>query len=889
MKATLPLIGAPAADRYRIPTFSSRCRAWLPTVAALAAMACGGTALAQNNSTNANTYIIRNSSGGVPPVIQDNTSYVPGATEFIISLGSQKAGLGVPGFEGKTLSEVTNLALTRLDNRNRFTAGSGPAVAPYLNFWITDGNGRYAVVANEPSDPDFQALYAKGYNLTWTDLANKVAKVYETSDLSWLPTSGSSGKPAQAGRQNPLSTNLYTFADLANFIIQAPTSAQLATGWTGLGTGAPRELLTNRAFGVNWVFGDTLTNYISGAEGYVVAAPRDTNLTITDTAVLAAAPTAALSGIYGDNAPGYSAGSFAGAATAAGQKAELYFTPTQLFGYDIQLGDIKGISYWTKKGATHAVDPRDWFLALYTKPFTGDVSSATWYGSRLGSEPYFSANLSASAGAWNQWATTAANNQLRFFESTAAAPGANFGTYTDPAFDTFIAANSLGTTKKRKDQDLLYLTLQTGSAWANGFTGQLDGLKVELKNGAAAFVNFEKDVPPAVTPTPAGTDVTNTFNVAGASLTGEIVFSGITASGTTTVSVPLPDSEEYQQPAGFSLGSPAQYVDISTTATYSGKILICLSYNPASFPAGTTPSLYHYEGGEWKDVTVSVDPVGFTICGEVTSLSPFAVGLSSKPSVTAISVTPATLAKGTATSLVLSATIDDTNSGNQNIVSAEYRLGAAGTWTHMTAAAGSFDAAFEIVSAAVPVSATENAGVYTLEVRGTDADGNVSEISSTYFVIYDPNAGSVSGGGWIQSPAGAFKNGPTLAGKANFGFVSKYSKTKTGATQLDGSTQFNFSAGGMNFHSSSYEWLVVNQNDQNAQYKGVGKINDLGSYGFMIWASDGSKSGGVDTFRIQIWDNDANGAIVYDNGVEGSTLTIGGGNIMIHAPAGTKK
>jgi hypothetical protein len=44
----------------------------------------------------------------------------------------------------------------------------------------------------------------------------------------------------------------------------------LATGWAGLGSGAPRELGTNKAYGVNWVFGDTLSNYVSGQDGYVV-------------------------------------------------------------------------------------------------------------------------------------------------------------------------------------------------------------------------------------------------------------------------------------------------------------------------------------------------------------------------------------------------------------------------------------------------------------------------------------------------------------------------------------------------------------------------------------------------------------------------------------------
>lgn len=46
-------------------------------------------------------------------------------------------------------------------------------------------------------------------------------------------------------------------------------------------------------------------------------------------------------------------------------------------------------------------------------------------------------------------------------------------------------------------------------------------------------------------------------------------------------------------------------------------------------------------------------------------------------------------------------------------------------------------------------------GVYTVLVQVTDAEGNVSEGLYEYLVIYDPNGGFVTGGGWIESPAGA--------------------------------------------------------------------------------------------------------------------------------------
>jgi hypothetical protein len=65
------------------------------------------------------------------------------------------------------------------------------------------------------------------------------------------------------------------------------------------------------------------------------------------------------------------------------------------------------------------------------------------------------------------------------------------------------------------------------------------------------------------------------------------------------------------------------------------------------------------------------------------------------------------------------------------------------------------------------------AGVYTVRLTVTDSDGDMSASTFQYLVVYDPNAGFVTGGGWIDSPGGAYIADPTLAGKASFGFVAK--------------------------------------------------------------------------------------------------------------------
>ncbi|MGE0132541.1 MAG: Ig-like domain-containing protein [Blastocatellales bacterium] len=208
-------------------------------------------------------------------------------------------------------------------------------------------------------------------------------------------------------------------------------------------------------------------------------------------------------------------------------------------------------------------------------------------------------------------------------------------------------------------------------------------------------------------------------------------------------------------------------------------------------------------------------------------------------------------------------------------------------------ATGAVSQAGVVDETARTVNATQSftsAGVYlaTLTVvNNCGGQGSATTIGVDQFtamvVVYDPEGGFVTGGGWINSPAGAYVPNPSLTGKANFGFVSKYQK---GATAPTGNTEFQFKAGNLNFHSSSYEWLVVA--GARAQYKGAGKINGAGDYRFILTAIDGQQpgGGGVDKFRIRIWNNNG-GGLVYDNQLnapdnDDPTTVLGGGSIVIH-------
>lgn len=177
---------------------------------------------------------------------------------------------------------------------------------------------------------------------------------------------------------------------------------------------------------------------------------------------------------------------------------------------------------------------------------------------------------------------------------------------------------------------------------------------------------------------------------------------------------------------------------------------------------------------------------------------------------------------------------------------------------------------------ATPTHSYPAAGLY--DVCLTVNDGTVdSDPACTLAVVYDPSAGFVTGGGWIDSPAGAYKLDESLSDKATFGFVSKYKK---GASVPEGNTEFQFQAGDLNFHSATYEWLVV-AGKSRAQFKGSGTVNgeldpNGNAYKFMLWAGDDAP----DTFRIRIWwEADGVENVVYDNGFD---QPIGGGSIVVH-------
>jgi hypothetical protein len=176
-------------------------------------------------------------------------------------------------------------------------------------------------------------------------------------------------------------------------------------------------------------------------------------------------------------------------------------------------------------------------------------------------------------------------------------------------------------------------------------------------------------------------------------------------------------------------------------------------------------------------------------------------------------------------------------------------------------------------------------GVYNITIEAKDLAGNLTA-ETKQFVVYDPTGEFVTGGGWINSPEGAYVKDKELYGKATFSFESKYKK---GANVPTGNIEFQLKAGNFNFKSTNYDWLVIS--GAKIQYKGSGTINGQGDYRFILTAIDGQikAKDEPDRFRIKIWDKSTN-EIVYDNQIgsdESADLSkestvLSGGSIVIH-------
>lgn len=278
------------------------------------------------------------------------------------------------------------------------------------------------------------------------------------------------------------------------------------------------------------------------------------------------------------------------------------------------------------------------------------------------------------------------------------------------------------------------------------------------------------------------------------------------------------------------------------------------------------------------------------------------------PGIGLVSVPTAPVPIGTAVSAVT--TFVDAGSNDTHIATVAWgdTTSSSGTVTE-TAGNGS-------VAASHTYSA---AGTYEVSITVIDDDtGEVTGTSSARVVVFDAGNGFVTGGGWINSPSGAYTpnnpNDPNLVGKATFGFVARKRPTDSVPT---GNTEFQLQlrksghdneedddddrhrrrddrrddgwsrTASFNFKSTAYTTLTVSNSNTKAIYRGTGKVNGVSGYEFLVSVIDGRSTHSADKFRIKIWKT-STGEVLYDNMAgaaddANATQTVSCGSIVIHS------
>lgn len=228
-------------------------------------------------------------------------------------------------------------------------------------------------------------------------------------------------------------------------------------------------------------------------------------------------------------------------------------------------------------------------------------------------------------------------------------------------------------------------------------------------------------------------------------------------------------------------------------------------------------------------------PLQFDVVSDVTG--PLTTSLALNPIPAAVS-----------TPVSLSATIDDTGTGGNPIISASATVSAPGTPAYVIQLNGTFGSS-SLVSVSGTLRGFSEPGLYNICVHGVDSSGNSGPDNCVVLPIYDPAAGFVTGSGAVNSPDGADLSDPSLSGPAHFAFVSKY---VTNSNTPSGHFDFHFKAGSLQFRSTSMEWLVVT-GEPRAIFRGEGRVNNTTLCQFEVDAWDGSGPGGDDSFGLKIY------------------------------------
>ncbi len=103
-----------------------------------------------------------------------------------------------------------------------------------------------------------------------------------------------------------------------------------------------------------------------------------------------------------------------------------------------------------------------------------------------------------------------------------------------------------------------------------------------------------------------------------------LTFDNVTTEGNTSVAPSgcTPSLDGYK----FVPTSATTCYEVTTSASYSGNVMLCYEYDPAGMVGPESNlEMFHYDGADWVDITSSIDEANNIICGQTTSLSPFVI------------------------------------------------------------------------------------------------------------------------------------------------------------------------------------------------------------------------------------------------------------------------
>jgi hypothetical protein len=164
----------------------------------------------------------------------------------------------------------------------------------------------------------------------------------------------------------------------------------------------------------------------------------------------------------------------------------------------------------------------------------------------------------------------------------------------------------------------------SGTRTVKAKTVSTSGQPAGVGEGSGCIVTISVSVAPTPTPPPGsqtqptsgGSSVTVDFGYI------KVIFSQINVAGNTWLGPANVDTSR-----GVAKSALSSIVDIGSTASYQGPIVIAWTYDMSALEKPEKLKMYHFQGNKWVNVTTSVDTANNIVYGKVDSLSPFLLSL----------------------------------------------------------------------------------------------------------------------------------------------------------------------------------------------------------------------------------------------------------------------